>query len=227
MIHIQQNDPCIIHATPGSADWLLVGICGAGMRAFAEMLIDAGQNVTGTDLDSAALAQLGTSMPGASMKRPLGSTFRLRPWDAAPDFGTARPVNVVHSVAVPESCSHLVHAKQLGFPVLSLPVAMGAAMENLRQVCIAGTHGKTTSSGMVWWILNQCGQAPAGFIGGEFCSSVGEFWGGKDCRSRELRVSQFLSAASSSDSTADGNRMRSLRLFQNQRRCGPLVPAVC
>ena len=61
---------------------------------------------------------------------------------------------------------------------LPLPQALGSFFQQARQICIAGTHGKTTTSGMIWWVLQQAGLAPAGYVGGEIfgrqrCGSFG------------------------------------------------------
>ena len=51
----QQSKPDVRGVT---TRWLLLGVCGAGMRAFAEILLDAGQNVTGTDIDERGMRSL-------------------------------------------------------------------------------------------------------------------------------------------------------------------------
>lgn len=139
--------------------WLLLGICGAGMRAFAEMLLDAGQTVIGTDTDRDGLSRL------QFLKSPHCSLV-LWPTELTTDkYGGA---TIVNSLAVPENSPLLIQARQLNFKVSPLPVAMGEFLKNSRQICVAGTHGKTTTTGMIWWILNQAGLKPAGYIGGEF-----------------------------------------------------------
>ena len=152
------------HLVPDSqkkhaSEWLLLGICGAGMRSFAEMLRDAGEDITGTDIDNESLVRLATA--------GLGS-IRTVPWSNCFDEKSGLPRTVVHSLAVPSSLPFLSEARTAGVKVVSLPEALGARLRDARQICVAGTHGKTTTSGMIWWVLSQSGRNPAGFIGGEF-----------------------------------------------------------
>lgn len=142
--------------------WLLLGICGAGMRAFAEMLLDAGEAVVGTDTDQDGLTRL------RSLKIPQCS---LVPWPTDLNSAEYSDTTVVHSQAVLANCPLLNQARQLNLKVASLPMAMGEFLRTSRQICVAGTHGKTTTTGMIWWILQQAGLNPAGYIGGEFIDS--------------------------------------------------------
>ncbi len=157
-------------ANPGR--WLLLGICGAGMRAFAEILQDAGQHVTGTDVDTEGLLAF-----RQNSEFPCGTI----PWTDDLAVSSLSPVNIVHSLAVSPMSPLLTAARQQGLTVLPLPEALGSFLKNTRQICVAGTHGKTTTSGMIWWILQQAGLAPAGFVGGEFCQThrSGSFGAGR------------------------------------------------
>jgi UDP-N-acetylmuramate--alanine ligase len=147
------------HPSEKKSVWLLLGICGAGMRAFAEMLLDAGQTVIGTDTDHDGLSRL------QSLKNPHCS---LVPWPTELTTDYYSGANVVYSLAVPANSPLLNQSRQLNLKVSPLPVAMGEFLKNSRQICVAGTHGKTTTTGMIWWILQQAGLKPAGYIGGEF-----------------------------------------------------------
>ncbi len=142
------------------SNWLLLGICGSGVRAFAELLAGAGEKVIGTDIDSSALSTL-----MSTRKLP----FDVASWENSQKLDSISPNKIVHSVAISEDCPLLIKAKELGIPILPLPVALGSYLQPKRQLCVAGTHGKTTTSGMIWWILNQAGLSPTGFVGGEFC----------------------------------------------------------
>jgi UDP-N-acetylmuramate--alanine ligase len=162
---VQSDNPALEFAPAGDRSsekksvWLLLGICGAGMRAFAEMLLDAGQTVIGTDTDRDGLSRL------QFLKNPHCS---LIPWPTELNADKYSCSTIVHSLAVPANSPLLIQARQLNLKVSPLPVAMGEFLKNSRQICVAGTHGKTTTTGMIWWILQQAGLKPAGYIGGEF-----------------------------------------------------------
>lgn len=174
--------------------WLLLGVCGAGMRAFTEILLDAGHAVAGMDLDEQGMRSLQTRSGPRCQLLPWSETLDLSsilPETMAQPSGMAgsvavagsvalaRSLTVVHSLAVSPMNPLLVKARAMGATVLPLPQALGLFLRNARQICVAGTHGKTTTSGMIWWVLQQAGLAPAGFVGGEIrgshqCGSFGQ-----------------------------------------------------
>jgi UDP-N-acetylmuramate--alanine ligase len=49
---------------------------------------------------------------------------------------------------------------------VSLPAALSRFLQSQNQACVAGTHGKTTTSGMTWNILQHAGLNPSAYIGG-------------------------------------------------------------
>lgn len=139
--------------------WLLIGAMGAGMRAFADMLLDAGESVVGTDLEFTTDDP--PNRPGAESER-----FRIFPQDCIDQVLAASPNHVVYSTAVPDSSPLLQHLHHLSLNPVSLPAALGRFLQSQNQVCVAGTHGKTTTSGMTWNILQQAGLNPSAYIGG-------------------------------------------------------------
>jgi UDP-N-acetylmuramate--alanine ligase len=156
--------PHHLHTSANRPDsWLLLGVCGAGMRAMADVLSDCGQNVVGTDTDEDALA---TVFPGCDRQR------RTVNWSALNDDFDFRSYRVIHSIAIDSAHPILKLARDAGCTIHSLPNAVSHVFQNARHLCVAGTHGKTTTSGMLWWILQHSGKAPAGFVGGEFSRST-------------------------------------------------------
>ena len=147
-------------APDATATWFLVGIGGSGMRSFAEMLADAGNHVIGMD----------GSSPG-SFRNRLNARGKVDviPWNQSPDWRLWPAVRVVYSLAVSPLNPVLADARRNGVSVQTLPQALGGFLRPMQQICVAGTHGKTTTAGMIWWILHQAGQHPAGFVGGELC----------------------------------------------------------
>ncbi len=150
-------------APEAPATWFLVGIGGSGMRSFAEMLADAGNHVIGMDASSSG-----------SFRNRLNSGGKVDviPWNQLPDWRLWSAVRVVCSLAVSPSDPVLADARRNGVLVQTLPQALGSFLRPMQQICIAGTHGKTTTAGMIWWILHQAGQDPAGFVGGELCGDL-------------------------------------------------------
>lgn len=156
----------------GMPAWFLVGIGGSGMRSFAEMLADAGNHVVGMDQSSTGL-----------FRNRYGSAGRVDviPWNQSPDWKLWPTPRVVYSLAVSPLDAVLVDARRNGLSVLTLPQALSGFLRPTQQICVAGTHGKTTTSAMIWWILDQAGKHPAGFVGGELCGdrTAGTFGSGR------------------------------------------------
>lgn len=147
------------HSASKTPAWLLLGICGAGMRSFAEHLHTVGIPVVGADRDHDALQQL-----SATSSLPI----TLLDWSAV-QRGLTPPVStVVHSVAVPADGAEVDTLRRRGLHVLSLPQALALQFANIPQLCIAGTHGKSTTTGMLWWILHHSGRSTARYVGAEF-----------------------------------------------------------
>ncbi len=138
----------------------LVGIGGAGMSAIANVLLDMGIKVTGSDIKESA------------------NVKRLRDRGAVIGIGH-RPSNisspslVVRSSAVGEDNPEIVEAIKRGIPVITRAEMLAAIMRTKESIAVAGTHGKTTTTSLVAKILLDCGEDPAYLIGGELNETGG------------------------------------------------------
>jgi UDP-N-acetylmuramate: L-alanyl-gamma-D-glutamyl-meso-diaminopimelate ligase len=139
----------------------LIGICGKGMGALAELLVEAGYAVRGSD--EAAYPPMSTRL------RDLGITIdegydpaHLRPRERRP----APDLVVVGNAAVPTH-PEAAYAREHGLVQMSLPDALGHFfLRDRRSLVVAGTHGKTTTAGMLAHVLRHAGLDPGFFIGG-------------------------------------------------------------
>lgn len=130
-----------------------VGIGGAGVQALAEFLLRSGATVSGSDqAESDAIYRL----------QRLGARVATR-HDAAQL--PAETSCVVYSPAVKEDNIERRAARERGIPELSYPEALGELMASRRGIAVAGTHGKSTTTGMVGWILDQAGLDPTVIVG--------------------------------------------------------------
>jgi UDP-N-acetylmuramate--alanine ligase len=131
----------------------LVGAGGTGMSALATVLLERGHPVTGSDLrygrECATLAALGAQI--------------RRRHDPANVEGADL---VAASTAVPARNPELRRAAELGIPVLRRADLLAALMADARAVCVAGTHGKTTTTAMTTVALQAAGFDPSFAIGG-------------------------------------------------------------
>ncbi len=131
----------------------LVGIGGAGLSAIARVLLERGERVTGSDL---ALSPYAEALVQAGVAVALGH-------DAAHVAGADL---VIASSAVPEDNPELLAAREAGVPVLKRPAFLGELVEGYQTLAVAGTHGKTTTTAMLTWILHQAGRNPSFIVGG-------------------------------------------------------------
>ena len=131
----------------------LVGIGGAGMSGIAEVLLNLGYAVSGSDVkESEVLGRL----------RDLGARVTTR-HDAANVEGVDV---VVASTAINELNPELARARSLGIPVIPRAEMLAELMRIKYSVAVAGAHGKTTTTSMVGEVLAQGGLDPTVIVGG-------------------------------------------------------------
>ena len=135
-----------------------VGIGGSGMSGIAEVLVNLGYQVSGSDLGSNA-ATVRLSSLGARVT--VGH-------DAA---NVAGADVVVTSTAVNEANPEVVAARAAMIPIVPRAIMLGELMRLKRGIAIAGTHGKTTTTSLVASVLAQGGLDPTFVIGGRLTSA--------------------------------------------------------
>jgi UDP-N-acetylmuramate--alanine ligase len=131
-----------------------IGIGGSGMSGIAEVLLNLGYKVTGSDLKDSDVTR--------RLKR-LGAKVALG--HAPGNLPEATNVVVV-SNAVPDTNPEIAAARERGLPVIPRAQMLNDLMRLKQGVAIAGTHGKTTTTSMLAWILAQAGMDPTMVIGG-------------------------------------------------------------
>ncbi len=134
----------------------LVGICGKGMGALAELLTKAGYAVRGSD--EAAYPPMSTRLEGLGITIDEG--YDPAHLDPAPDLV------VIGNASVPTH-PEAAYAREHGLVQLSLPEALAHFfLRGRRSLVVAGTHGKTTTAGMMAHVFRHAGLDPGFFIGG-------------------------------------------------------------
>jgi UDP-N-acetylmuramate--alanine ligase len=135
-----------------------VGIGGSGMSGIAEVLLNLGYKVSGSDLASNAASQ---------RLQQLGADVRIG--HAAGNIVGADAV--VTSTAVNEANPEVVAARGAKVPIVPRAIMLGELMRLKRGIAIAGTHGKTTTTSLVASVLAQGGLDPTFVIGGRLNSA--------------------------------------------------------
>jgi len=184
-----------------------IGVGGIGMSALAYILARRGLAVSGSDLrlthitqrlqdegvhifwsqvasnleffqrEAAPCRDLVTASGAATSATPVSekSSGRSR---AERSLKSLLPPQVVCSTAIHPENPEYQAAIELGCPILHRSDVLAALMAEYRGIAIAGTHGKTTTSSMIGYMLMQAGLDPTIVVGGEVNAWGGNAWAG-------------------------------------------------
>ncbi|MGH9469850.1 MAG: UDP-N-acetylmuramate--L-alanine ligase [Terriglobia bacterium] len=130
-----------------------IGIGGAGMSGIAELLLNLGFTVSGSDLKET---------PVTSRLAKLGA--RIFSGHRAENISSSEVV--VASSAVPPDNPEVLEAQRLGVPVIPRAEMLAELMRLKFSVAVAGAHGKTTVTSMIAVMLTEAGLDPTAVIGG-------------------------------------------------------------
>jgi UDP-N-acetylmuramate--alanine ligase len=130
----------------------LMGIGGTGLSAIAKVLQEEGYTVSGCDRAPSALAE----------------TLARRGVMVHQGHDASHLVGVdllLVSSAIPGDAPERLAAQARGIPVVKRDELVGQLMAGRTGIAVAGTHGKTTTTGMIAWILAQAGHDPTFIVG--------------------------------------------------------------
>lgn len=131
-----------------------VGIGGIGMSGIAELLLNLGYRVSGSDLRESDITRRLTKLGGV-----INVGHRAE-WIKGADV-------VVTSTAVRKDNPEVVTALQSSIPVIPRAVMLSELMRLKKfGIAVAGSHGKTSTTSMIGWMLAQAGMDPTVVIGG-------------------------------------------------------------
>ena len=139
----------------------ILGICGTFMGGVAALARELGETVEGSDANiyppmSDQLAALGVALKSGYRAEHLGSDDARQ----APDL-------VIVGNALSRGNAAIEYLLDARLPYISGPQWIGEHVLATRRVfAVAGTHGKTTTTAMLAWILDACGRAPGFLVGG-------------------------------------------------------------
>lgn len=135
-----------------------VGIGGSGMSGIAEVLLNLGYTVSGSDISS-----------NASTQRLIELGAKVTLGHAAENIKNADAV--VTSTAVKGDNPEVVAARAKHIPIVPRAIMLAELMRLKQGIAIAGTHGKTTTTSLVASVLAEGGLDPTFVIGGRLNSA--------------------------------------------------------
>lgn len=139
-----------------SMEWIhMVGIAGAGMSGIAKVLLKQGKKVSGSDLQYSKTIEDLRQQGILTYKGHSSSNMQ-------PGIDL-----VVYSSAVPLDNEEIKWAMANNIPVLKRGEMLARLVQGKKTIAVAGAHGKTTTTAMVYTILQQCGLDPSFIVGGE------------------------------------------------------------
>ena len=132
----------------------LIGIGGSGLSAIARVLLERGDRVSGSDRQASKATQ---ALEAAGAQVMIGHRAE-----------NVRGANlIVRSSAVTDDNPEVQAAIAAGIPVMKRAGFLAELTRDQRVIAIAGTHGKTTTTGMVAWLLSRLEQDPSYIVGGD------------------------------------------------------------
>ncbi len=156
-----------------------VGIGGIGMSGIAELLMNLGYRVSGSDLKESAITRRLASLGGEIH------------YGHKAEYVRGADV-VVYSSAVSEDNPEILEAREHYIPVIPRAEMLAELMRLRYGIAVAGAHGKTTTTSMIASILNRAHLDPTVIIGGRL-----DIWGGSNARLGEGEI--LLAEADESD----------------------------
>lgn len=130
-----------------------IGIGGIGLSALARYYKNKGYEISGSDLNESEidkdLRKEGINVDIGHNEEHITNDINL----------------VVYTIAISIDNVELLKAKELGIKCLSYPEALGEITKDYTTISVCGTHGKTTTTAMIYYALKACGIKPTVIIG--------------------------------------------------------------
>ncbi len=141
-----------------------LGIGGIGMSALARYFHQKGIPVSGYDKTETALC------------RQLAAEGIAIHYTDSPDLLDRHAALVVYTPAIPADHQEYRYYLNHGYPLVKRSEVLGAVTSGYFNICVAGTHGKTTTSSLVAHILRHSGHGCNAFLGGIAVNYDSNFW---------------------------------------------------
>lgn len=119
-----------------------IGIKGAGMSSLAVILKQLGYEVKGSDLDKHFFTEAGL----------IANNIEFTPYD---ETNIYEGLTIIKGASITEDNVELIKAKNLNLEIIGYEEMLGKLTNKFKTICIAGCHGKTTTTAMMSQVLNN------------------------------------------------------------------------
>ena len=161
-----------------------VGAGGIGMAALERYFLTIGKRVAGYDRTPSDLTR-------ALEQEGVHIDYDEAP-DMIPDYcRDPKRTLVVYTPAVPEKHQGLTWFRQEGFKVMKRSAVLGEVVSTVKAICFAGTHGKTTTSGMAAHILHTSSIGCNAFLGGISCNYETNYLSSEDSEYAVVEADEY------------------------------------
>jgi len=140
-------------------NFYFLGAGGIGMSALIRYFLAKGKNVAGYDRTP---SELTSELISEGVRIHFDDDVSLIP----NEFRDKKKTLVVYTPAVPDDHKELTYFRDNGFEIMKRSQVLGLITKSARGICVAGTHGKTTTSSMIAHILKQSKVDCNAFLGG-------------------------------------------------------------
>lgn len=146
----------------------LIGIGGIGMSGLAILLKDKGYNVKGSDIGESDITKMlkneGIEVSVGHKKENITDDTHL----------------VCYSSAIKDDNSEMVEAKKRGINILQRGKLLGLISWDKKTIAVSGSHGKTTTTSLIGYVLTSLGFGPTVFVGGLPLNYTRNAWWGEE-----------------------------------------------
>lgn len=119
-----------------------IGIKGSGMSALAQIMHELGYEVQGSDLEKHFFTQIGLEEKG----------IKILPYDSS---NIKEDMKIIRGASIKDDHIEIMRANELGLNIYSYSEMLGSLTRIYRTICVAGCHGKTTTTSMCAHVFDE------------------------------------------------------------------------